>query len=60
MQVPQKDVLKLVEKLQSQKGITIHHDEVEGADHFFEQTIPNLMEAVDGYLDMRLNGEAEE
>lgn len=60
MQVPQKDVQKLVEKLQSQKGITIHHKQVEGADHFFEQTIPNLMQAVDGYLDMRLNGAPDE
>ncbi|WP_025898571.1 alpha/beta hydrolase [Sneathiella glossodoripedis] len=53
-QVPHKDVLKLVEKLQAQKGITIHHTEISKADHFFQETIPDLMEAVDEYLDMRL------
>ncbi|GLQ07549.1 alpha/beta hydrolase [Sneathiella chinensis] len=58
-QVPTKDVRKLVEKLQAQKGITIHHSEVENADHFFENTIPNLMESVDDYLNMRLQGDAE-
>lgn len=37
--VPQSDTLKLVEKLQSQKGIVIHHDEIPNADHFFEKTM---------------------
>jgi len=60
IQVPQKDVLKLVEKLQSQKGITIHHAEVEGADHFFQEKIPNLMETVTEYLDMRLLGKDDD
>jgi len=60
MQVPQKDVHKLVEKLQAQKGITIHHDEIDGADHFFEGALPNLMSSVNDYLDMRLNGNDDE
>ena len=42
------------EKLQTQKGITIHHSEIDKADHFFQETIPDLMETVDEYLDMRL------
>ncbi|MEH6475651.1 MAG: alpha/beta hydrolase [Sneathiella sp.] len=60
IQVPPKDVQKLVEKLQAQKGITIHHTEVDGADHFFQEKIPSLMETVDEYLDMRLLGKEEE
>ncbi len=60
MQVPQKDVLKLVEKLQAQKGITIHHSEVAGADHFFQETLAHLMENVDEYLNMRLLGEGDD
>jgi uncharacterized protein len=58
--VPQSDTLKLVEKLQSQKGITIHHDEIPNADHFFENSHDALMQSVDSYLDMRLHGEEEE
>ncbi len=58
-QVPHKDVLKLVEKLQAQKGITIHHDEIDKADHFFQETIPDLMESVNEYLDMRLQPNKE-
>lgn len=54
VQVPHRDVLKLVEKLQAQKGITIHHSEIEQADHFFQERIPDLMEVVGEYLDMRL------
>lgn len=60
IQVPQKDVHKLVEKLKTQKGITIHHDEIEGADHFFQSSLPNLMGSVDDYLDMRLLGGDDE
>jgi uncharacterized protein len=59
MQVPQKKVEELVTKLQSQKGITIHHDEIQGADHFFTETIPTLMSSVNEYLNMRLNGQPE-
>ena len=54
VQVPHRDVQKLVEKLQAQKGITIDHAEIDQADHFFQEKIPDLMEAVDEYLDMRL------
>jgi len=60
IQVPPKDVLKLVEKLQAQKGITIHHSEVDDADHFFQEKIPSLMETVDEYLNMRLLGTDED
>ena len=47
-------VQKLVDKLRTQKGITIHHDEIRGANHFFEHELDQLMKSVDNYLDMRL------
>jgi uncharacterized protein len=47
-------VQKLVDKLRTQKGITIHHDEIRNADHFFEHELDQLMMSVDNYLDMRL------
>jgi len=48
-------VQKLVDKLRTQKHITIHHDEIRGANHFFEKEGPELMASVDRYLDMRLS-----
>jgi len=48
-------VQKLVDKLRTQKGITIHHDEIKGANHFFEHELDQLMKSVDNYLDMRLS-----
>ncbi|MEO1044509.1 MAG: alpha/beta hydrolase [Pseudomonadota bacterium] len=47
-------VQKLVDKLRTQKHITIHHDQVPRANHFFENEMDDLMAAVDTYLDMRL------
>jgi alpha/beta superfamily hydrolase len=52
--VPPPSVLKLVEKLKTQKHITIHHDTIPGANHFFQNEMDLLMGSVDGYLDMRL------
>ncbi|MEM6832758.1 MAG: alpha/beta hydrolase [Pseudomonadota bacterium] len=46
-------VEKLVAKLKTQKSITITHETVEGADHFFEQHLPQLVGSIDRYLDMR-------
>jgi len=48
---------KLVEKLKLQKGITIHHDIIKNANHFFETELNALMTSVNGYLNLRLNGE---
>lgn len=45
---------KLVEKLHQQKGITIDHEVVKGANHFFEDELPDLMALVNGYLTKRL------
>ena len=51
---PQADVLKLVERLKTQKGITIEHATVEGANHFFENKLEPLLNTVGAYLDKRL------
>ena len=48
-------VQKLVDKLRTQKHITIHHDEIRNANHFFENEQEELMASVDKYLDMRLD-----
>ena len=48
-------VQKLVDKLRTQKHITIHHDVIPRANHFFQDEMPELMQSVDNYLDMRLD-----
>jgi alpha/beta superfamily hydrolase len=48
-------VQKLVDKLRTQRHITIHHSTVPGANHFFQTEMPQLMKAVDQYLDFRLD-----
>ena len=50
-------VTKLVEKLRTQKHITIHHEEIPRANHFFENELEELMGSVDNYLDFRLSPE---
>jgi alpha/beta superfamily hydrolase len=45
---------KLVDKLRTQKHITIHHDTIPNANHNFAHEMTELMQSVDGYLDMRL------
>jgi len=52
--VPTAAVQKLVDKLKTQKHITIHHSTIPQANHFFAQEMEPLMGEVDGYLDMRL------
>ena len=47
-------VQKLVDKLRTQRHITIHHEEIPRANHFFEHEMDEMMSAVDNYLDMRL------
>jgi alpha/beta superfamily hydrolase len=47
-------VQKLVDKLKTQKHITITYETIPGANHFFEHEMPELMKTVDDYLDMRL------
>ncbi len=47
-------VQKLVDKLRTQRHITIDHKTIPGANHFFANEMDQLMKAVDDYLDMRL------
>ena len=53
-------VVKLVEKLKTQKAITIDHDVIKGATHFFESELNALMMSINGYLNKRLIGEDEQ
>ena len=46
---------KLVDKLRTQKHITIHHEEIPRANHFFAHEMDALMASVDNYLDFRLD-----
>lgn len=51
---PPDSVKTLADKLKTQRGITITHEVVPGANHFFEDKIDELMSVVGGYLDRRL------
>ena len=54
---PPKDTAALVAKLREQKGITITHDEIEGADHFFrddEVHMKPMIDTVQTYVRRRL------
>ena len=51
---PLKEVTGLIEKLKTQKGISIEHAVIPGANHFFENCIEQLTEEVRLYLDRRL------
>jgi uncharacterized protein len=52
--VPLKDVQGLVDKLKTQKGIIIEQQVIEGANHFFEDKVDDLMGICEGYIDKRL------
>ncbi len=56
--VPAKDVAALVAKLKEQRGITITHHVIEGADHFFrddEAHLKPMLQIVRDYVARRLN-----
>jgi len=48
--VPPQDVAKLAERLSNQRGITVTHKLVPGANHFFDDKLEELSEAVDSYV----------
>jgi len=50
---PPEAVQKLVDKLKLQKGITIEQQIVEGANHFYEDRVDELIGACGEYLDRR-------
>ena len=47
-------VAKLTEKMRTQKSITVDYEEIPGANHFFENEMPELVDRVEAYLDKRL------
>lgn len=47
-------VLKLVEKLKTQRHITIDYATIDGANHFFQSEMDELTRVVETYLDRRL------
>jgi len=47
-------VQKLVDKLRTQRHITINHETIPGANHFFANELDLLMKETETYLDMRL------
>jgi alpha/beta superfamily hydrolase len=52
---PPADTVSLVSKLHEQKGITITHEQVEGAGHFFEDPhMDPMIETVQTYVKRRL------
>ncbi len=51
---PLKEVTSLIEKLKTQKGISIEHAVIPGANHFFENCVDSLIDEVAIYLDRRL------
>ncbi len=51
---PPADVEKLAAKLKTQKGITIDHQVIAGANHFYEDGMEAMMAVVEGYIRMRL------
>ena len=52
--VPGEDTRTLVSRLQAQKGITVTHSTVPGANHFFETGLDEMIDIVKGYVHARL------
>ncbi|WP_112322632.1 alpha/beta hydrolase [Oceanibium sediminis] len=52
--VPPADIVGLADKLKQQKGITITHEVIEGAGHFFEPGMDEMIGLVDSYVRRRL------
>jgi alpha/beta superfamily hydrolase len=48
--VPPHDVAKLAERLSNQRGITVTHKLIQGANHFFVDKLEELGESVDSYV----------
>jgi hypothetical protein len=46
--------MAVIEKVKTQKGIQIEHQVVEGANHFFDGKVEELMATVDRYLDKKI------
>jgi alpha/beta superfamily hydrolase len=55
---PAADVQKLVDKLHQQKGITITHEVVPEASHFFEKQLESMIQTVEDYVRVRMQEQA--
>jgi alpha/beta superfamily hydrolase len=55
---PMADVDKLAAKLRTQKGITVTHVTVPGANHFFDEGMEQMIDVVEGYMLGRLRENA--
>ena len=53
--VPREEVEKLASKLKAQRGITVEHEIVPDANHFFEPGMEEMMELVKAYVRRRMN-----
>ena len=52
---PPSATVELVEKLREQRGITVTHNEMEGAGHFFEDPyMDEMLDTVTSYVKRRL------
>ncbi len=51
---PSREVMAVIEKVKTQKGIKIEHVTIDGANHFFENRVDELMVEIGAYLDRRL------
>ena len=58
-QVPLESVNKLVQKITSQKNITVDLSLIKGADHFYQAKVEEVDKAVDAYLTKALAPETE-
>lgn len=52
---PAEDVTKLVAKLKAQKGITITHEVIEKANHFYDKGMDQMIGTVSDYVRMRVD-----
>lgn len=57
---PVREVMSVIEKVKTQKGIQIEHAVIEGANHFFDGKVEELMGAVGTYLDRNVGPKLDE
>ncbi len=48
---PAREVMPVIEKVKTQKGVVIEHQVVEGANHFFDGKVDELTQTVETYLE---------
>lgn len=51
---PVNEVISVIDKVKVQKGVKLDHEVIEGANHFFENRVDQLVDKVGIYLDRRL------